>query len=89
MPRFNVIHDQLFDEEIVFLHVTQESVSEVEAFLDEVELAGWVASDEDGSSLRAMGVQAYPTTLLIDAEGRIAWRGDPEELQAKRIRALL
>ncbi len=89
MPRLQEMYRQLYNDDVVFLNVTQESVAEVEAFLNEKELPGWVVSDPDGSSLRAMGIQAYPTTLLIDAEGRVAWRGRPEQLQAKRIRELL
>jgi hypothetical protein len=89
VPRLNELHELLRGEDVVFLHVTSESPLEVEAFLEDVPLQGWIASDPDGSALRAMAIRGYPTTLLIDPDGQVAWRGHPEELQAKRIRALL
>ena len=48
--------------------VTQE---EVEAFLSENGYTYPVAMDLDGSIFAAYGIQAFPTTFMIDTEGNV------------------
>ena len=40
-----------------------------------------ILMDATGETLKEWGIRAFPTTVLIDPEGRLAERGDLEALQ--------
>ncbi|WP_343073207.1 redoxin domain-containing protein [Salicibibacter cibi] len=67
---------KLYDEEnVVILAVnmtdTESNVEEVENFIDEYELTFQVPMDEEADIMDTYQIIAYPTTFMIDSNGKI------------------
>lgn len=61
----------LLDDVVVVAVNVQESRDRVQRFLDDTPLPFMVWLDADGAMAEEFGVQALPTTVLIDAQGRV------------------
>jgi thiol-disulfide isomerase/thioredoxin len=69
MPAFEQVHQRLGDE-VAFLGIdVQETASDGQAFLDQVEVTWDLGRDPDGSVVRRLGGIGMPTTVLVDADG--------------------
>jgi|GEM_PF-6493075 len=40
---------------------------------------------EGGAAAIAFGIQSIPTVLVVDPEGRVVWRGTPDELDLSEL----
>lgn len=72
-PALQRFHERIEDRDGTVVGVDVRDVgSDAEAFIDELGLDYPMLRDPDGSSQRLFGVEAYPETIVVDAEGRIA-----------------
>jgi peroxiredoxin len=72
MPLLEQHRQELADENFVILAVNlQESVTAVQAFVDEMGLSFPVLLDEDGHVSEQYRIIGYPSTIIIDSSGRI------------------
>jgi len=71
------------------LGISPEEPERMQRFLDGRPLAFPVALDRDGATFAAFGVQGVPTTIVVDAQGRIAARTRPAELTAEVLERVL
>ena len=67
---------KLYDEEdVVILAVnmteTENNLEEVPDFVDELDLTSPIPMDEEGDIMDAYEIMAYPTSYMIDSNGRI------------------
>jgi len=60
--------------------VTGESKGETEPWIKNHEVGYAYAYDKGGKLSRFFGVEGIPHAVLIDASGKVAWRGHPGEL---------
>jgi cytochrome c biogenesis protein CcdA/peroxiredoxin len=75
MPGFQRQYMTYRDQGLVILAVNNaESLDIVTAFRDQLRLTFPIAMDESGDIQRQFGIVNYPSTLLIDRDGRIAAR---------------
>jgi cytochrome c-type biogenesis protein len=87
MPGFQRQYVMHGDEGLVILAVNNaEPLDRVTAFRDQLRLTFPIAMDESGDIQRQFGIVNYPSTLLIDRDGRIAARHfgvvSPADVQA-------
>src|ERR1039458_2657863 len=69
IPHLNETADQLKDQPITFLSVTDEDAGVVKAFLEERTMKSWIGVDKDGATFARYGILGRPQTLIIDGDG--------------------
>jgi len=60
----------------------------VQEFLTKRKMPGWVGVDTTGSVFASYGVRAFPTTIIVDGQGRIVAVTRPEDLTATKLQAV-
>lgn len=86
---WNEMVEELSDQPVRFVSVTDEGSDTVRRFLERKPIAGWVALEGDRSVFDTFGVRGIPRTIFIDAEGRFRGMSHPNGVTAETVRALL
>jgi len=60
----------------------------VQGFLAKRKMPGWVGVDTTGSVAALYGVSAFPTTIIVDGQGRIVAVTNPQDLTASKLQAV-
>jgi uncharacterized protein (TIGR03435 family) len=68
--------------------VSMEDEKVVQKLLTKNKMPGWVAVDTTGSVAASYGVRAFPTTIIVDGQGRIVAVTRPEFLTAADLQAV-
>ncbi len=89
IPHLNEVAEQVADRDVQFISITFESERTVRRFLEERQMRSWIGLDMDRSVVDAYGVHAWPTTVLVDREGRVAGITDPSQVTAEVLQAML
>ena len=90
IPHLNDLVDEFSQKPVVFLSVTGENEDHVKAFLKRKPIGGWIAIDDFYDVTRtAFGVNAIPTTFIVDASGKIAAITHPARLGAEHLNQVL
>jgi hypothetical protein len=76
------------DKGLVVLAVTNEGRGLVDKFVGDTKATHPIVI-EDGDSAGAFGIGGFPSSFLIDADGKIAWSGHPASIQEAEIERLL
>jgi len=75
LPRFQRLFEMTTDDEVEILAVNvRDRISRVEKLLKKRKYGFNIIMDHDGAIYRSFGVTNFPTTILIDKEGRIVCR---------------
>ena len=74
IPILNSIYEELHDDGLVILGITAEENAVVQDFLADRPVSYPVILDEYGSITNRYSVQAYPTLVLIDKNGKVVDR---------------
>jgi len=69
--------------------ISTEDTELLEEYVDDHDIDTWVVRDEDGDMFEDYGVRGIPNSLLIDKDGKIAYRGHPMQIQEEHIQELL
>jgi hypothetical protein len=69
--------------------VTNEPKGQTEKFIESTQASYAYAYDKGGKLSRQLGIRGYPTAILLDPTGRIAWRGHPGTLTEADISPVL
>jgi thiol-disulfide isomerase/thioredoxin len=88
MPHVQELRDRYKDRGLVVVAISYEETSAMEATLAK---NGWtmtVGSDPDKTCVSAYGVKSWPTTAVIAKDGKLAYLGDPYEVEAAIEKAL-
>jgi len=88
IPHMNQLVAAFADEPVVFLALSEEDEEHLEEFLERRPMKAWVGVDPGGRTRAAFNVNRFPTAVVIDKQGAIAWSGHPMELDATQLRAL-
>ena len=88
MPALEEVHQQLGDQ-VKFLGLAmQDRPEDAEALVERTGVTYPTAQDKDGSVIAALGGTVLPTTVLLDADGRIV-ATHSGQLKADQLRSLL
>ncbi|HEX9793326.1 MAG TPA: TlpA disulfide reductase family protein [Planctomycetota bacterium] len=83
MPHLVQVHRRLGRDGLVIVALSNESRGKVEAVVQGQKLPFAVGAES--SSFAAYGVSGIPAAFLIDAKGRIAWSGHPDDPAWERL----
>jgi uncharacterized protein (TIGR03435 family) len=72
LPALNALAERFRGKPVVFLHITDESESDVRAFLETNRIDGWVAPEGGAAVFKAFKVYGRPHTVLIGRDGKVA-----------------
>jgi len=72
IPVLNALVAAVDPQKVQFVSISDEDAAVVEAFLKKKATAGWIGVDAAGETFKRYGVEARPTTVIIDAQGRVA-----------------
>ncbi len=75
--------------DVRFLSVVPESAERIGRFLERHDVAFPVLLDREGATFDAYGVRVVPTTIIIDAEGKLAARTRPEDVTSDVLESIL
>jgi uncharacterized protein (TIGR03435 family) len=87
-PHLNELVAQTKGDPVVFVAVTEETEGPVAKLLAAKPLATWVGLDDRGATTRGYGVQAFPTTVLIDPAGVVRAITHPTAVTAGMVKDL-
>ena len=74
---------------VQFISVDDEDPAQLRLFLAKHPIAGWIGIDNSGRLFDRFGVNARPTTMVIDPQGRVVnTTVRPEDLRAEDLAAL-
>jgi len=88
-PHFNELVDELKDEDVVFISITNEDEAYVLKFLQKRPLKTWVGIDADRSLFKAFHIKGIPRTIIVDKESKVVGDTYPTRLTAAAIREVL
>lgn len=95
MPLLEAMYQDLKESDFVLLAINTESeVAEAEALLQELNLTFPILWDKDGAVVKLLGVNAMPTTLVIDGKGELrftnrGYRPGDEDKYRQQVESLL
>ncbi len=80
LPEFNSLVASLDPSKFQFISVDDEEPEVVQAFLKKRKIAGWVGIDTTGEVFRRFGIGPRPTTVIVNANGKVMAATHPESL---------
>lgn len=81
VPKLNNIQEKFkSNKDFIIISITDEKVDKVLRTLKRIPFKSLVVSDQTGKTIKNFGINAFPTTVLIDDKGFIKWIGLPESL---------
>jgi uncharacterized protein (TIGR03435 family) len=89
MAHLNELADNLKDQPIQFIAITEEDQKVVEPFLRKKPIHAWIGLDTDKSMSKDYGITGIPHTVVVDRDGIIAAITHPSYLTEKYLRDLL
>ena len=89
MPHLKELVEELSDDSVVFISITDESSEVIKKFINKRRMPGWVGVDSDGSVFKSYGVTGRPRTFVVDAKGNVAIDTASHLLTAEMIRSVI
>lgn len=88
MPAIQKLHDRYRDRGLVVLAISYEPRATMEPFLTKNAFTMPVGADTEKKTVAAYGIRGWPTTIVIDKEGKVAHVGSPYDAEAAVEQAL-
>ncbi len=88
IPHLNELAASVEANGVQFISVDDEDPAVVKEFLAKKHMAGWVGLDTSGKIFDDYAVEIRPTTIVIDAEGRVAAVASPQVLTKELLVSL-
>lgn len=89
MPHLNDLSGKFRDKPVRFISITDEVESVVVPFLKRRPMKAWVGLDTGRSTMKSYSVKFFPTTVVIDTEGKIAAIMQPKTLTENMLSEIL
>lgn len=77
MPKIQGLWDRYRTRRLMVVAITREAPGEVRGFLKDHGYTMPVACDPSQACIAQFGIDGWPTSVLIDRDGKIVWRGSP------------
>ena len=88
LPHQNQLVEALDPARFQFISIDDEDPKLVQTFLVKKKMGGWVGLDSSGSVFARYGVESRPTTIVVDAQGKIVAATQMEDLNAADLEAV-
>jgi thiol-disulfide isomerase/thioredoxin len=88
LPHFNQLVESLDPAKFLFISIDDEEQKDIERFLAKKKMSGWVGVDASGSVFAWYGIKARPTTVIVDASGKIAAVTEIDSVSAADLQAV-
>lgn len=88
VPHLNELAEELKDDPVQFLLVTDEAPAHIQSFLKKRSLPGWIGIDSNKDTFARYGVSTIPSTFVIDANGKLILKSSPRGLTADLLRRI-
>jgi thiol-disulfide isomerase/thioredoxin len=88
IPHLNQLVASLDPAKFQFISIDDEDPKLVQAFLAKKHMSGWVGIDTTGKVFARYGVKSRPTTIVVDANGRIVAATVLDSLNAADLQAV-
>lgn len=85
VPHLNQLVASVDPRKFQFIAVDDETPKVVEAFLAKRKMSGWVGIDTTSGVFKRYGVSGRPTTIIVDAKGRILAVTYPDFVKATEL----
>jgi hypothetical protein len=82
------MHERLDDQGLVVLAISYENFGLIKGFLDKRGYSMRAGSDPDRKVINAYGVRGFPSSALIDRDGKLLWKGSPYGAELEIEKAL-
>jgi hypothetical protein len=83
------LHAKFADQGLSIIGVTDETPEKTEPWIESKGAKHPYAYDDGGKLSSYFGIRGIPHSVLIDADGKVAFRGHPSEITADRLAKLL
>ncbi len=83
VPHLNELSEKYNKDEVVFAAITFNDETTIKNFLSKRSILANIGSDTSYQTIKAFGVELYPTTFLIDNKGILRWKGHPSKLTSE------
>ena len=88
MPKVQKLWDRYRNLGLLVVAITREAAGEVRPFLKDNGYTMPVACDPSQACISEFQIDGWPTTYLIDRDGRVLWRGAPYGVEPQIEKAL-
>jgi len=88
LPHINDLVASLDPAKFQFISIDNEDPKAIHNFLATKKMAGWVGIDTSGGVLAWYGVNSWPTTIIVDGNGKIAAITDIDSVSAADLQAV-
>ncbi|MCU0866253.1 MAG: redoxin domain-containing protein [Planctomycetes bacterium] len=88
MPAIQKLHDRYRDRGLTVLAISYEPKATMEPFLKQNAYTMPVGSDPEKKTIAPYAIRSWPTTVIIDKDGKIAHIGSPYDAEAAVEKAL-
>lgn len=86
VPHINELQNKFkSNNDLIFVSITDEKAEKVRNTLKNIDFSTIVVSDQTKKTHKTLNVSAIPITVLIDNNGVVKWKGNPEELNEELI----
>jgi len=89
IPHLNELVATYGNKDTLFVSLTREESHIIERFLKKRPIKGGVATDREGATFNAYGIQSIPHTFLIDSQGLLRWHGHPTSFTTELLEEFL
>ena len=88
LPHLNQMVNELDPARFQFISIDDEDPRVVREFLGKRKMAGWVGLDGAHGVFERYGVEARPTTIVVDAQGKVVATTEIDDVSAAQLRAV-
>lgn len=86
IPHLNALHDQYAADGLQVVGISDETLEVVAPFVTRKGMRYAIAAGGINPLRKTLKVRALPYAMLVDAQRRIVWRGQPEQLDDATLR---
>ena len=86
IPHLNQLADQLSNEPIVFVAITDDSEERLRGFLKRTRMKTWIGLDSARANWSSFDIHSIPTTVIVGTDGGLVANTRPNHLTAQVLR---
>ena len=88
LPHLNQLVESLDPAKFQFISIDDEDQKAIQTFLTRKKMAGWVGVDASATVFASYGVKSRPTTIIVDANGKIVAVTEIDSVSAADLQAV-